>query len=71
MGVSLDCCNGLNWNILEQHMMDILCEFYGSGPAVKHNSVGENSLRVELSAKKITMKFCGKKVFNWPLLCCI
>ncbi len=32
--------------------MDILCEFYDSSQAVKHNSVGENSLRVELSAKK-------------------
>lgn len=52
MGVSLDCSNGLNWNILEQRLMDILCEFYGSVQAVKHNSVGENSLRLELSAKK-------------------
>lgn len=51
MAVSLDCCNGLNWNMLEQRLMDILCEFYGLGQAVKHNSVGENSLRHELSAK--------------------
>ncbi len=42
MGASLDCCNGLNWNILERRMIDILWEFYGSGQAVKHNSVGEN-----------------------------